>query len=298
MSEAVAQQARTTEVQMDVAAQRLSFGAGLYLITLSGGAVREASGLALPCVRIDPLPPTREMPGRAYVSCLAEGQWLSSANQSAFLRIEGGAANLILTTYNVAGDATPPNVRIRLVKNEDAAARLISHPAPATKRPELLPPGEAEESLPLKLLVHCSGVGDIEVEGGEWAGAADERAAIEAFSIAPMELEADLSLEYQSIMGVDWSSPWVNAPELSGSRGLALPLFGVRVRLTGKTAFQYELVLWARCGAREIGPLSLGELDSGLKEPLTALRVALRRKAQLISRGQPRPPVRRGRPTV
>ena len=281
---------------MDVAAQRLSFGPGLYLITLSGGGVREVSGLALPCVRLDPLPPTREMPGRAHVACLTEGQWLSSANQSAFLRIEGGAANLILTTYNVAGDATPPNVRIRLVKNEDAAARLISNPSAAAKRPDLLPPGLAEESLPLKLLVHCSGVGDVEVEGGEWAGAADERAAIEAFSIAPTEMEGDLWLEYQSIMGVDWSSPWVNAPELSGSRGLALPLFGVRARLTGKAASEYEIVLWARCGTREIGPVAIGELDSGLKEPLTALRVALRRKGQMASRGKPRPPIRRVRP--
>ncbi len=292
MSEAKALQTNTVEVQMDVAAQRLSFGAGLYLITLSGGAVRMVSGMALPCVRIDPLPPMPDMPGRAHIACLTEGQWLSSSNQSAFLRIEGGSANLILTTYNVAGDTRPPNVRIRLVKNEDAAAQLISNPAPMLKRPPLMPPGVPEESLPLSLMVHCSGVGDVQVAGGEWAGGADDRASIEAFSIAPQFLEGDATLEYQSIMGLDWSSPWVNSPELSGSRGLALPLFGIRARFLGKQADQYELVIWARCGGQELGPMTEGEVSSDLKAPITALRVALRRKGPRVP---PRAPIRRGR---
>jgi hypothetical protein len=292
VSEAKAMPGGAVEVQMDVAAQRLSFGAGLYLITLSGGAVRLVSGMALPCVRIDPLPPMPDMPGRAHVACLTEGQWLSSENQSAFLRIEGGSANLILTTYNVAGDKTPPNVRIRLVKNEEAAAQLIASPAPVLKRPELVDPGKAEPSLPLSLMVHCSGVGDVRVAGGEWAGGADDRAAIEAFSIAPQPLEGDVTLEYQSVMGLDWSSPWVNSPELSGSRGLALPLFGLRTRFVGADADQYELVIWARCGNQELGPVTSGELSSNLKDPITSLRVAIRRKAAVV---QARPPTRRGR---
>ena len=279
---ATALRARTTELQLDVAAQRVSFGAGLYLITLTGVGARKADGLALPCVRIDPVPPTPERPGRAFLASLSEGQWLNSSTQSAFLRIEGGSANLILTTYNVVGDAPSPKVRIRLVKDADEAANVIAAPAP--KRPELMPVGPAEDTLPLTLMVHCAGIGDVTVPGGQWAGAADPALAIEAFSVAPEKLEGDVSLEYQSIMGVDWSSPWVNSPELSGSRGLALPLFGLRSRFVGADEGAYELVVWARSGDRELGPITLGELDGGPDVPISALKVALRRKPIVKSR--------------
>ena len=283
MSDATALRARSTEVQLDVAAQRVSFGAGLYLITLSGVGARTADGLALPCVRIDPVPPSPERPGRAFLASLSEGQWLNSASQSAFLRIEGGSANLILTTYNVLGDAPSPKVRIRLVKDADEAAAAIAAPAP--KRPELMAAGPAEDTLPLTLMVHCAGIGDVTVPGGQWAGAADPNLAIEAFSIAPAALGGDVALEYQSIMGVDWSSPWVNSPELSGSRGLALPLFGLRARFVGADEAGYEIVVWARSGDRELGPITLGELDGGPDVPLSGLKVALRRTAP-----KPRPP--------
>ncbi len=294
MSDLTALRARSTEVQLDVAAQRVSFGAGLYLITLTGVGALKVDGLALPCVRIDPLPPSPERPGRAYLASLSEGQWLNSSNQSAFLRIEGGSANLILTTYNVSGDAPSPKVRIRLVKDAEEAASVVAAPAP--KRPELMPPGALEDTLPLTLLVHCSGIGDLTVPGGQWAGAADPRFAIEAFSLAPVGLEGDVALEYQSIMGVDWSSPWVASPELSGSRGLALPLFGMRGRFVGADADQYELVMWARSGDRELGPTTAGELDGGPDVPISALKVALRRKVKEKPRPQPpRMTPRRGR---
>lgn len=293
MSDATALRARSNEVQLDVAAQRVSFGAGLYLITLTGVGTRKAEGLSLPCVRIDPIPPSPERPGRAYLASLSEGQWLNSASQSAFLRIEGGSANLILTTYNVAGDAPSPKVRIRLVKDAEEAAGVIAAPAP--KRPELMPTGPMEETLPLTVMVHCAGIGDVTVPGGQWAGAADPRFAIEAFSIAPDALEGDVALEYQSIMGVDWSSPWVGSPELSGSRGLALPLFGLRARFVGADEDGYQLVIWARSGERELGPITLGELDGGPDVPISALKVALRRTARTKPRPVPRPAPRRGR---
>ncbi len=286
MSDAAALRARSTELQLDVAAQRVSFGAGLYLITLTGVGARKADGLALPCVRIDPVPPSPERPGRAFLASLSEGQWLNSASQSAFLRIEGGSANLILTTYNVAGDAPSPKVRIRLVKDAEEAAGVIAAPAP--KRPELMLPGQADDTLPLTLMVHCAGIGDVTVPGGQWAGAADPSLAIEAFSIAPEMLDGDVTLEYQSIMGVDWSSPWVSSPELSGSRGLALPLFGMRARFIGLNGDAYELVAWARSGERQFGPITLGELDGGPDVPISGLKVALRRKAKLRASAPPR----------
>ena len=294
MSEASAVTPRPSELQLDVAAQRVSFGAGLYLITLADVGVQQADGLSLPCVRIDPVPPSRERPGRAFLASLSEGQWLNSVTQSAFLRIEGGAANLILTTYKALGGPTAPKVRIRLVKDADEAATVIA--PPAQKRPALMARGPAEDTLPLTLLVHCAGIGDVRVGGGEWAGAADPRFAIEAFSIAPESLEGDAALEYQSIMGVDWSSPWVTSPELSGSRGLALPLFGMRARFVGALEDKYELVVWARSGERELGPVTQGELDGGPAEPISALKVALRLKPKAEPEApRPRQPGRRGR---
>jgi hypothetical protein len=74
--------------------------------------------------------------------------------------------------------------------------------------------------------------------GGVWA-MAPGGGAIEGFAV---RTEADL-LEYQAILGREWASPWMGAGEFCGSRGLALPLIGVRVQARPAHAERYSVLV-------------------------------------------------------
>ena len=43
-------------------------------------------------------------------------------------------------------------------------------------------------------------------------------------------------IEYQAVLGRNWLSPWVEGGKFCGSRGMALPLLGLKVRLKGAAA--------------------------------------------------------------
>ena len=256
---------------IDVAAQRVSFGPGLYVVTLTTAVSAHADGVSLPCVRLDPLPPSEAAPGTAHIACLNEGNWLTGDGKAAFLRVTGGQAALMLTTYNQVGAGQPPQVRIRLVPDDASAAGAI---APGTRSGPAVQQ-TADGSPNLSLVVHCSEEGSKMAGLGEWVEAAGPEGFIEAFCITAAA-DAPLPLEYQAIMGVDWVSPWAASPNLCGSVGLGLAIFGLRIRLEGSQADAFELVLWGRSGTREVGPVTSGELAFGIGQPLTALKLELR----------------------
>ena len=278
---------RSADPVTDVAAQQVSFGPGLYVVTLSAAATSQAGGLALPCVRLDPLPPSPAAPGIAHVSCLNHGNWLTGDGKAAFLRVTGGQAALMLTTYNPPGGAPPPQVRIRLVPDDASVASAVGQSA----RPGPAMLATPDGSSTLSLVVHCSGEAGKIAAAGEWAGASTPDGFIEAFSIAATA-STPLTLEYQAIMGVDWVSPWAASPNLCGSIGLGLAIFGLRVRLAGPQPGAFEPILWGRSGAREVGPVTTGELALGLEHPLTALKLDLRPVQPVDRRARPRRPAR------
>jgi hypothetical protein len=65
--------------------------------------------------------------------------------------------------------------------------------------------------------------------------------AIEGFSMtAPAGLEAG-DLTYQAVLGRGWLSPWAESGQFCGSRGMALPILGLKVKLSDAAANLYDL---------------------------------------------------------
>jgi hypothetical protein len=65
--------------------------------------------------------------------------------------------------------------------------------------------------------------------------------AIEGFSLtAPADLEPD-DLTYQAVLGRGWLSPWAESGQFCGSRGMALPILGLKVKLSDAAAKLYDL---------------------------------------------------------
>ena len=68
---------------------------------------------------------------------------------------------------------------------------------------------------------------------GDWLGEKGSKRWIEGFGIAPTKLLEPKDLEYQAVLGKGWLSPWVEGGQFCGSRGMALPILGLRLRLRG-----------------------------------------------------------------
>ena len=66
-------------------------------------------------------------------------------------------------------------------------------------------------------------------------------------------------VEYQGVLGRGWLSPWVDNGKFCGSRGMALPLLGLNLRLKGAAAKEYT----ARYSATFVDGSAVGPVDEG-----------------------------------
>ncbi len=100
--------------------------------------------------------------------------------------------------------------------------------------------------------------------------------SIEGFAIMPGGDVPTDQLEYQALLGQDWTSPWTAGGDFCGSRQMALPLLGVRVRLRGDAEARYRCQVWGRYAGGEVVQVENGELcRNAAGTPLEGLRVAL-----------------------
>jgi len=250
------------DARIDVTAQLLVVQPGIYALELASGATaRTEGGMILPCARLDPLPGAGV---ETFFSSLSASSLLLPGGPPGFLRTDA-VTSVLLTIYKLAAADRAPEFRIRFL-SQAAAARSAGLETP-------LP------SLPCTLTVHVERLGDLPVTGGTWAEAPGGAALIEGFSLQPADPDLAEALEYQAVLGHDWVSPWSSAGEFCGSRGMALPLLGVRVRLRGAAAKTTRCLLWGRAGGEEIGPVEDEALMTEIGMPLTALRVAFIAKA-------------------
>ena len=92
------------------------------------------------------------------------------------------------------------------------------------------------------ILAHISRRGDVEVRESEWAAGPTEPGSIEGLQITladPLGPQIEIRTLLPGPQG-GWT-PWAPPGTFVGSRGRALPLVGLRARVTGQTAENAEL---------------------------------------------------------
>ena len=109
------------------------------------------------------------------------------------------------------------------------------------------------------IVVHVQGVGDRSGKIGDWAGTRGSRQWIEGFSITPRDGVKPEDIEYQAVLGRGWLSPWIEGGKFCGSRGMALPLLGLKVRLKGNAAKTHE----CSCSATFVDGSAVGPIPGG-----------------------------------
>ena len=261
MSDAAAQQSAQNRQaaagrmnELRVSANLMRLETGLYCILNKPVAHADARS-GLPGVRISAAPGIDSRPEQVEVSTFREDGWLSGFGDAALVRVSQGPAHVMVTVYQAPDHPeTAPNIQV--VKLTDSVpprmgapartlpmaegAAMVAQPGAAHVPAAPAPAAAAEGPRVMDMVAHIQGLGDVGALLGDRLGEVGSKRWIEGFAIAPAHDIAPADIEYQAVLGRGWLSPWVEGGEFCGSRGMALPVLGLRLRLRGDAARDYE----------------------------------------------------------
>jgi hypothetical protein len=185
-------------------------------------------------------------PEAVSISTFRDDGWLD--NTAALVRVTDGPAQVLVTIYQMAGQPADSAPRLQVL-------RLAGDPAVAGPEPAAATPKDTTADV----MAHIQGAGDVPGRFGEWIGKRGSRAWIEGFGISDKGPIGPGDVEYQGVLGRGWLSPWVDNGKFCGSRGMALPLLGLNVRLKGAAAKDYTV----RYSATFIDGSAVGPIEEG-----------------------------------
>ena len=251
--------------ELQVSAHLMTLETGLFCVFQTVGSPQSDPATGLPGVRITPAPGIAGRPEAVSVSTFREDGWLNGT--AALVRVTDGSAQILVTIYQHKGmDAAPRLQVLRLSGEPNASATaepVAAAPAPASGKASAAGKAAADPAAPVAnpdVMAHIQRMGDVGCTLGEWLGHKGSRQWVEGFGMAPLNGLAPEDLEYQAVLGRNWLSPWVESGKFCGSRGMALPLLGLKVRLKGEAAKTLECSYSATfVDGSAVGPVSNGE---------------------------------------
>jgi hypothetical protein len=301
----------TTELK--VSGHLMTLDAGLFCIFTPPGSPVPDQASGLPGIRLTLPPGPAFRPESITISTFREDGWLGGWNGAALVRVSRGPAQVLVTIYqapNVKGEA--PKLQIlklaegtspgaaRAAGTPGAAPPPAPPPAPpspvretpakqaaaapaAASAPQNTPGGGAGRAAPAgtEITAHVQVSGDIAARLGEWVGTQGSKHWVEGFAIAPQEQIQPGDIEYQAVLGRGWLSPWAEGGQFCGSRGMSLPILGLRVRLRGEAAETHDCAVTATfVDGTKVGPLDNGEpAQAETLSPLEAFLVVVTPRA-------------------
>ena len=210
--------------ELKVSAHLMTLDPGVFCIFNAPGDQRIDERTGFPGVRVSIAPG----PSTSKVDILSFGGegWCGGRDSAVLVRIADAPAEVLITIYQREGAAeSAPKIQIQQLS--DGAAPVSG---PARTAPTAVDVAGAE------VAAHIQRRGDVVAKLGEWMGDKGSQRWIEGFSIAPRSEIGREDIEYQAVLGRGWLSPWSEGGQYCGSRGMALPILGLRVRLKGEAA--------------------------------------------------------------
>jgi hypothetical protein len=127
----------------------------------------------------------------------------------------------------------------------------------------------------IRILAHISLQGDVWFEQGAWVGASDKRLTIEGFAVEPGVAFTAADISYQAMFSDGSLTDRCQGGEFCGTRGKALPICGLRVRLSGAAADSYDCSYCARfADGTEVSCVKGGEIcQAESRAPIVGLRI-------------------------
>src|SRR5271165_2059635 len=284
--------------ELKVSGHLMTLDTGMFCIFHAPGGSAADDGSGLPGVRISLPPSSSGVPTAVKISTFRPDGWLDSSDGAALVRVEQGPANILVTVYQsqaASADTAPRLQVLRLTPDGGGAAQ-----------PGAAGPGQtAARGAPIPasadILAHIQRMGDVAGQFGVWTGTRGSGNWIEGFAVVPPEGVAPEDLEYQAVLGRGWLSPWIEGGKFCGSRGMALPLLGLKVRLKGNAAKTHECTYHATfVDGSSVGPVPAGEAcQADSLAALEAFQIVLRRRgAASATAASPDESMRAARPKV
>ncbi|BAT18922.1 hypothetical protein [Asaia bogorensis] len=264
-------------VQLKVHASLMTFDAGLFCVFLPPEyAVQSVNGY--PAVTVTQAP---NMPnGIVTIKTFEDDGVISSSHGAgagaALVRVARGPAQVMVTTYQAPDSSLPaPGIQVARLSGDPAAAAPAA--APAAQPAQAAPAAASNPDFKPELAAHVQRRGDVLAQIGEWMGEPGSQNWIEGFGIAPQSLVAPEDIEYQAVLGKGWLSPWAEAGQYCGSRGMALPILGLCVRLKNGAEEKYDIAISATfTDGTRIGPVAGGvTLEAESLAPLEAFHLEI-----------------------
>jgi hypothetical protein len=238
---------RVTELR--VTGHLMTLETGVFCVFQAPGSTLARDETGLPGVRISLPPGTAGNPDAVSISTFRADGWLSGRDPAALVRVTEGPAQVLVTVYQSPAQGADAAPRLQVLRlSQDAAAA-------AQARSNGLDPSDSAVAV----VAHVQRTGDVGAKIGDWLGEQGSKLWIEGFAVTPPDGIPAEDIEYQAVLGRGWNSPWMEGGTFCGSRGMALPLLGVRLRLKGDTAKAYTL----RYAASFIDGTVVGPVESG-----------------------------------
>jgi hypothetical protein len=267
--------------ELQVSAHLMTLETGLFCVFQTPGSAAPDAETGLPGVRITPAPGVAGRPDAVSVSTFREDGWLSGT--AALVRVTDGSAQILVTIYQHKGMDAAPRLQVLRLSGDattgeaaapaaaaPAASAPVARPAVAATRPVAAAAEPAAPAANPEIMAHVQRMGDVGCKLGDWLGVKGSRQWVEGFGMAPANGVALEDIEYQAVLGRNWLSPWVEGGKFCGSRGMALPLLGFKVRLKGEAAGAFE----CRYSATFVDGTAVGPIEGGITceaESLAAL---------------------------
>ncbi|HVC61743.1 MAG TPA: hypothetical protein VND19_15435 [Acetobacteraceae bacterium] len=272
----------------------MTLDTGLFCVFQAPGSPSPDVGSGLPGVRVTLPPGAIGRPDAISISTFRQDGWLNGT--AALVQVAEGPAQVLVTIYQSPRQGPESAPRLQVLRlSGGAAAPALATAAAAQAEPEIV--------------AHIQRTGDVGGRIGEWIGTRGSRSWIEGFAVAPRDGVAAEDIEYQAVLGRGWLSPWVEGGKFCGSRGMALPLLGLKLRLKGDAARQWECRYEATfTDGSTAGPVGADEAcEAESLASIEAFRIELRRRDSPAEAARedpagskparpPRPAARAGRP--
>ncbi len=261
----------TSIIELKVSGNLMTLDTGLWCIVNAPSRSPDAAS-GLPGVRVSVPPGPQGRPEAVSISSFRHDGWLGAQGDAALVRVAGGPAQVLVTIYKPPGnpDAAPNLQVLRLLEAAPAMPAGGAAKAPAGGRTPAV----------MDAVAHIQGRGDVGAVLGEWLGEPGSKRWIEGFAIAPTGEVTPNDIEYQAVLGRGWLSPWVEGGQFCGSRGMALPVLGMRLRLRGAAAEQFECAYEASfVDGTKVGPVKAGEAcEAESLAAMEAFQIVLHRR--------------------
>lgn len=262
--------------ELKVSGHLMTLDTGLFCVFQAPGPPTAVDRAGLPGVRISLPPGPAGRPEAVSIATFSKDGWMAGNAIGALIRVAEGPAQVLVTVYQApaAPPETAPRLQVMRLGAEPGVGAPMAVPAVGQAAPQTLAPEDAD------IVVHVARSGDMPGKIGEWAGVRGSRQWIEGFSLTPRDGIKPSDIEYQAVLGRGWLSPWIEGGKFCGSRGMSLPLLGLKLRLKGNVAKTHECSYAATfVDGSTIGPIPGGETcEAESLAALEAFQVTIRRR--------------------